>query len=96
VGEISKTEVNCLPTPSGYSTTLGLRPSIENCKQYFIKKWGMIFDYMKYEQQNFYPTPFNDPNNSITYFDKKTTERLMRDCGYENKKHDLYIKEVRE
>ncbi len=84
-----------LRTPGGYSTTLGLRPNVEKCKEYFIKKWGVIFDYTNYENQAFYDHPFDDPTKPLDYYEKKTTDQLIEECGFADRKHDLYIEELR-
>lgn len=96
INELYETQIACIKTPGGYSTTLGMRPEVEGCKRYFIRKWGEIFDYMNYESQNFYEHPFNNPDNPISYYEKKTTEQLIIDQGYDKRMYDLYITDVRE
>lgn len=81
--------------PSGYSTTLGMRPDVEPLKQYMLQKWGEIFDWTRYHDQNFYDHPFNNPDNDIGYFEHKTTEELIKHYGYDQRVYDLYIKPVR-
>lgn len=94
--ECYDTPVKALKTPGGYSTTLGMRPEVEGCKSYFILKWGEIFSYTEYEQQTFYPTPFNNPDNSVGYFPHHTTQELILIQGYDKRMYDLYIEDVRE
>lgn len=95
IEEIREVPLKSLKTPGGYSTTLGLRPNVEKCKEYFVKKWGVIFDYTNYENQTFYDRPFNNPNNPLNYYEKKSTERLIEECGFANRKYDLYIESLR-
>lgn len=82
-------------TPSGYSTTLGMRPDTEPLKQYMIDKWGEIIDWGNYPNQKFFEHPFNNPDNDIGYFEKKTTEELMKQYGYDKRNYDLYIQQTR-
>lgn len=95
IDELYETKIACIETPGGYSTTLGMRPNVEACKEYFVQKWGEIFDYMNYEKQNFYEHPFNNPDNPNSYYDKKTTEQLIKEKDYTDRMYDLYIKDVR-
>lgn len=95
INELYETPIKSLKTPGGFSTTLGLRPNVERCKEYFIQKWGVIFDYMNYESQTFYDRPFNNPDNPLDYYDKKTTEQLIEECGFADRKYDLYVQSVR-
>ena len=81
---------------SGLSTTLGIRVDVEPIKQYVIRKWGETLDWTHYHSQPFYDTPFNDPTKSLDYFEKKTTEQMMKDYGYEDRIEDLYVKDARE
>lgn len=82
-------------TPGGYSTTLGMRPEVEGCKAYFLRKWGEIFSYVDYETQEFFEHPFNNPDNANSYYPKHTTEELIINQGYDKRMYDLYITEVR-
>lgn len=95
IEQIYEVPLYSLRTPGGYSTTLGLRPNVEKCKEYFIKKWGVIFSYTDYEKQIFFDHPFNDSNNALSYYEKKTTEQLIEECGFADRKYDLYIEELR-
>lgn len=96
IEQVYEVPLYSLRTPGGYSTTLGMRPNVEKCKEYFLKKWGEIFAYNNYENQTFFDHPFNDPSKPLSYFEKKSTDRLIQECGYAERKYDLYIEELRE
>lgn len=96
IDDVDRTEIACLETPGGYSTTLGMRPEVEGCKAYFIRKWGEIFSYVDYEKQTFYEHPFNDQTKPNSYWEHKTTAQLILDQGYDKRPDDLYIKDVRQ
>lgn len=96
IEELYEVSLSSLKTPGGYSTTLGMRPNVEKCKQYFLEKWGEIFSYTDYEKQSFYDHPFNDPTKPLDYYKKKTTDQLIQECGFTNRKYDLYIESLRE
>lgn len=93
--ECYETRVKALETPGGYSTTLGLRPAVPKCIEYFVKKWGVMFNYMDYQKQTFFSHPFDNTNNAVGYFPKRTTEQLIEEYGFADRKYDLYIKDVR-
>lgn len=96
IEELYEVPLLSLKTPGGYSTTLGLRPNVEKCKEYFLRKWGEIFSYTDYESQTFFDHPFNDPTKKLNYYEKKSTEQLIEECGYAERKYDLYIESLRE
>lgn len=77
---------------SGFSTTLGIRPDDQKCKEYVIRKWGDIFDWINYHDQTWYDNPYNDPQYSLKDFERRTTEELIDLYGYRNKLEDLYIR----
>ena len=70
------------------SLKLGLVINMEACKQYMFRKWGTyswIGDSYKY--------PFNNPNNSLDYFERKTPEQLREEYGYNapNNAYRIYL-----
>lgn len=59
------------------SLKLGLNVNMEACRQYMKKKWGT--DALSGSN---YSHPFNNPNNSIDYFEHKSSAQLLEGYGY--------------
>lgn len=67
--EIGYIKVSANSIMDAYAIKHGLRIDMSKSRDYFIKKWGDVYDFVNSTRGDMYDHPFNNKDNDINYFE---------------------------
>lgn len=75
--QIPKFQVGATCVTDAHALKTGVKVNFVGCQDYFVEKWGATNEFgSQLDRDKMYKTPFNNPENPIDYFPKRTIKAL--------------------